>query len=483
MPTPFPVPLFSSFSSSNPPRSPLLLSSSCNLPPVLLSFLFLVQGPALLCGALGVPTVLYYYVPAMFLGKSVTAYLTKKPTVDVDVANFDVAIVDHTDPAAHEFLVSGTEDLPTDFSAVNGWLNLIPEKNYTFPDPSSVPFLAADKKCDSRFVSVEADALTAPLIDDLVAALDALPRPALISCKSGSRATAVARLYAARKLNATSEVVLLAARAKKEAWLNNAKLVAWVTSNLPSESIASSSSSSSPSPPLVMRQLFDKESSTFTYLLADPSSKTALIIDPVDTFADRDVKVAADLGLNLIYGLNTHAHADHVTGTALLRAKLKAAGNSSFKSVISSSSGAKADMKVGHGDRVYFGRRYLEVRFTPGHTEGCACFVLDDESMVFTGDALLINGCGRTDFQGGSAKTLFKSVRENLFVLPDGTAVYPAHNYIGVHSSTIGQEKVHNPRLNMTVKEEEFVRIMADLKLSAPKMLDVAVPKNLNCGV
>ena len=429
-------------------------------------------GPALVCGALGVPSILYCYIPALFVGKGITAYLTKKPTIPVEI-DLD-ALADYTDPAANEFLVSGTEDLPY-FGKVNGWLKLIPEESYSFADPATVPFLDADKKCNSVMVSVEADSLTSPLVDSLIAALDALPRPALISCKSGARATAVARLYAARKLNATSEVVLRAAIAKKEPWTNNEKLVQWIKDNLPKERAEKTG--------LIFRQLFDKESSTYSYLLGDAATKIGLIIDPVDTLADRDVRIATELGLTLSYGLNTHAHADHITGTAVLRTKLKGLGNSDFKSVISESSGAKADKMVGDCERIYFGSRYLEVRFTPGHTAGCACFVLDDESMVFTGDALLIRGCGRTDFQGGSASTLFKSVRENLFVLPDECVVYPAHNYIGVQCSSIGEEKEHNPRLKEGIGEAQFIQIMLDLKLNAPKMLDVAVPKNLNCGV
>jgi sulfur dioxygenase len=231
---------------------------------------------------------------------------------------------------------------------------------------------------------------------------------------------------------------------------------------------------------VIFRQLFDKESSTYTYLLGDPESREAIIIDPVDAHADRDIKVVADLGLDLVYGLNTHAHADHITGTSLLRDKLV---SKRFQSVISEASNAKADVRVKDGDKIYFGKRYIEVLLTPGHTAGCASFVTDDSSKVFTGDTLLIGGCGRTDFQEGSATTLFSSVRERLFTLPDTTTVFPAHDYKGLTCSSIGEEKANNPRLNMKITEAEFVQIMADLKLAHPKMLDVALPKNMSCGV
>jgi len=229
---------------------------------------------------------------------------------------------------------------------------------------------------------------------------------------------------------------------------------------------------------LSLKQLFDKESSTFTYLLWDAGSKEGILIDPVDTQVDRDLKVVAEEGVKLIYGLNTHAHADHITGTGILKTKVDG-----FKSIISKASTAKADVHVEPGDTIEFGGRHVVVRATPGHTAGCICFVTDDETKVFTGDTLLIQGCGRTDFQGGSASDLYDSVHSQLFTLPDECVVYPAHDYKGRFSSKIAAEKENNSRLGGTKTKEEFIEIMGNLNLSYPKKLDVAVPANMRCGV
>jgi sulfur dioxygenase len=171
------------------------------------------------------------------------------------------------------------------------------------------------------------------------------------------------------------------------------------------------------------------------------------------------------------------AHADHITGTGLLKEKVEG-----VRSVISEASGAKADVKIGSGDRIVFGSRYVEARATPGHTEGCFSYVADDESFVLTGDTLLIQGCGRTDFQGGSAETLYESVQQQLFSLPDSTIVYPAHDYKSRTESSIMNEKENNPRLGATKTKDEFIEIMANLNLSYPKKIDVAVPANMRCG-
>lgn len=227
-----------------------------------------------------------------------------------------------------------------------------------------------------------------------------------------------------------------------------------------------------------LKQLFDDESSTYTYLIWDKESKDAILVDPVDVQVDRDIAEAKKLDLKLIYGVNTHAHADHITGTHLLKQKV-----SGLQSVISEASGAKADLKIKHGDKITFGSRSLQVRATPGHTDGCVSFVADDESFVLTGDALLIQGCGRTDFQGGSAEKLFHSVRTQLFTLPGSTVVYPAHDYKGRTSSTIEKEAETNPRLGKKKTKEEFVEIMKNLDLAYPKKIDVAVPANMRCGV
>lgn len=235
---------------------------------------------------------------------------------------------------------------------------------------------------------------------------------------------------------------------------------------------------SSPKAELGFKQLFDDESSTFTYLIWDEKSKDGILVDPVDIQVDRDLKAAAELGVNLVFGINTHAHADHITGTYLLKQKV-----SGLKSIISEASGAAADIKISAGDKIVFGSRCIEARATPGHTAGCLSYVMDDETLVLTGDALLIHGCGRTDFQGGSADTLYASVHSQIFTLPDGCIVYPAHDYKGRTSSTVGDEKANNPRLGATKTKEEFIEIMNNLNLSYPKKIDVAVPANMKCGV
>lgn len=226
---------------------------------------------------------------------------------------------------------------------------------------------------------------------------------------------------------------------------------------------------------ILFRQLFEKESSTYTYLLADPVSKEGIFIDPVDVTADRDAQLAKDLGLKIIYAINTHVHADHITGTRLLREAL------GCKSMLAKVSGGQADLLFEHGDKIHFGSRYITALATPGHTAGCTSFVLDDKSMVFTGDALLVRGCGRTDFQGGSAETLYESVHREILSLPETTIVYPAHDYKGFTSTSVEEEKRLNPRL--TKSKEEFVKIMAGLGLPYPKKIDVAVPANIKCGV
>lgn len=228
---------------------------------------------------------------------------------------------------------------------------------------------------------------------------------------------------------------------------------------------------------LIFRQLFDQQSSTYTYLLADSGRREAVLIDPVFEQARRDAALVKELGLKLAWTLETHVHADHVTGAWLHKQRLGS------RIALSAASGAEgADRTLAHGDRIEFGRRGLEARATPGHTDGCMTYVLDDRSMAFTGDALLIRGCGRTDFQQGSGPTLFRSVREQIFTLPDGCLIYPAHDYCGLTSSSVGEERLFNPRLGAQILEEDFVGYMTHLGLTHPKMMAVAVPANLRCG-
>lgn len=257
-----------------------------------------------------------------------------------------------------------------------------------------------------------------------------------------------------------------------------------ISTTIKLKSQMASYSTSSSSSKLLFRQLFEKESSTYTYLLADAShaEKPAVLIDPVDRTVDRDLSLIQELGLKLVYAMNTHVHADHVTGTGLIKSKVP-----DVKSVISKASGATADLYVEQGDKVRFGDLFLEVRATPGHTLGCLTYVTGDgpdqpqPRMAFTGDTLLIRGCGRTDFQGGSAEKLYKSIHSQIFTLPKDTLLYPAHDYKGFSVSTVGEEMQYNPRL--TKDEETFKNIMANLNLSYPKMIDVAVPANMVCGV
>ncbi len=227
----------------------------------------------------------------------------------------------------------------------------------------------------------------------------------------------------------------------------------------------------------IFRQLFEPESSTYTYLLADGETKEAVLIDPVKETVDRDLKLVEELGLTLTHVLDTHVHADHVTGSGEIRRRTGA------KTVVSARAGADcADVRVDDGDAVRFGKHALEVRATPGHTDGCVTYVLDDSTMAFTGDALLIRGCGRTDFQQGDARKLFRSVTEKIFTLPDDAKLYPGHDYKGRTVTTVAEERAFNPRLAGKT-EDEFVRIMSELKLAPPKKIAVAVPSNRRCGL
>jgi glyoxylase-like metal-dependent hydrolase (beta-lactamase superfamily II)/rhodanese-related sulfurtransferase len=228
---------------------------------------------------------------------------------------------------------------------------------------------------------------------------------------------------------------------------------------------------------MIFRQLLDNESKTYTYLLGDPWSREAAIIDPVLEQFERDTQIIEELGLKLVYSLETHCHADHVTGGGLLRArhgcKTGAAKVAGIKGV---------DIELTDGDALRFGLQALEVRSTPGHTAGCVSYVTADRSKVFTGDALMIRGCGRTDFQEGDPRTLYRSLRDKIFSLPDDTLVYPGHDYKGRTVSSVGEEKAHNPRL-AGKSEDEFAAIMDGLKLAYPRKIDVALPANKKMGI
>jgi sulfur dioxygenase len=228
---------------------------------------------------------------------------------------------------------------------------------------------------------------------------------------------------------------------------------------------------------LLFRQLVDLESSTYSFLLADRGTGDAVLIDPVFEQVRRDAALINELGLTLRWTLDTHVHADHVTAAWLLRERLGS------RIALGARSGARgADLYLKQCDRISFGPRSLAVRETPGHTAGCVSYVLDDESMAFTGDSLLVRGCGRTDFQSGSASALYRAVHEQILTLPDECLLYPAHDYRGITVTSVAEEKALNPRLGGHLSEQDFVGYMQNLGLPHPKKIDVAVPANLECG-
>ncbi|XP_052060966.1 persulfide dioxygenase ETHE1, mitochondrial-like isoform X1 [Mytilus californianus] len=226
----------------------------------------------------------------------------------------------------------------------------------------------------------------------------------------------------------------------------------------------------------IFRQLLDYKSFTYSYILGDPVTKEAIIIDPVIEMVERDARIIKDFGLELKYAVNTHVHADHVTGSGELKKKLP-----TCESMISNVSNAKADVKLSDGDKIDFGSFHLEVRSTPGHTNGCLTYVWHDKGMAFTGDALLVRGCGRTDFQEGNSETLYESVHKQIFSLPSNFRLFPAHDYTGQTVTTVAEEKTLNPRL--TKSKAEFKNIMENLNLPYPKQIDKALPANMVCGL
>lgn len=227
---------------------------------------------------------------------------------------------------------------------------------------------------------------------------------------------------------------------------------------------------------LLFRQLFEKESSTYTYLLADKGTKEAIIIDPVKETVERDHKLIEELGLSLKYILDTHVHADHVTASNDLRKLTKAQVIQGINTKVTC-----ADKLVGEGEVIEFGQFSLKAIETPGHTNGCTSYYLEQEEMVFTGDTLLIRSCGRTDFQQGSSERLYESIQK-LFSLPDTTLVMPAHNYIGLTISSIKEEMQFNEFANTSTPKEKFVEKLDNLQLSLPKKIHIAVPSNMVCG-
>jgi sulfur dioxygenase len=228
---------------------------------------------------------------------------------------------------------------------------------------------------------------------------------------------------------------------------------------------------------LLFRQLFDADTGTFTYLLADVASHEGVLIDSVFEQHHRDLSLIRELGVDLVASIDTHAHADHVTGSWLMHEATGCA--------IGLAAGVGANnvtQPLQHGDRVHFGGRCLEVRSTPGHTDGCISFVLDDQSMAFSGDALLVRGCGRCDFQQGNAHTLWASITQQLFTLPDSCLLYPAHDYTGRTLTSVAEEKAYNARMGGNATERDFVGHMEALKLPHPHRIAEALPGNMRSG-
>lgn len=225
---------------------------------------------------------------------------------------------------------------------------------------------------------------------------------------------------------------------------------------------------------MIFRQLFERKSSTYTYLLAGARNREALVIDPVKEEVPRILQLIEELGLRMVFAIDTHVHADHVTGLGDLRDVVDCA------TIMGAESRADCvSRKVTDGERIRIDGLVLRVVYTPGHTDDSYSFVAEDR--VFTGDTLLIRGTGRTDFQNGDPRAQYHSIFNKLLTLPEETLVYPAHDYKGWTVSTIREERMHNPRLQVA-SEAAYVDLMNGLDLPDPALMDIAVPANLACG-
>jgi len=323
----------------------------------------------------------------------------------------------------------------------------------------------------------------------VLAAMEALPRPLMVQCTSGVRAGAALLLWLARANGKSAESARQLAQDLNLKFYTDCGVCGpvrdWIDQQLPGgkgTSVAVEKDSG-----YVIEQLFDTQgSSTYTYLLGCKATGEAVLVDPVLGMEDRDLTLLDERGFKLKYILNTHCHADHVTsGKAIQKVRPE------VKTMISEASGAKADVLLQDSDCIEFGRYALEAMATPGHTYGCMTYVLRGPTAgsphgrhaalaVFTGDTLLIRGCGRTDFQQGDSATLYESVHQRIFTLPGTTQIYPGHDYRGRNVSSVEEERRFNPRL--TKSRDDFVQLMAELKLPYPKLMDVAVPANLVDG-
>mmetsp|Transcript_2473 Transcript_2473/g.7049 ORF Transcript_2473/g.7049 Transcript_2473/m.7049 type:complete len:414 (-) Transcript_2473:92-1333(-) len=315
-------------------------------------------------------------------------------------------------------------------------------------------------------------------VSEILDALDKMPRPLMLQCTSGNRAGVALLLWLGKKANYSADSAKQFAEDEDlRFWrrcANCGPMREWIVGRLPG---LEGLTTYQPMQGLIFQQLFDPVSSTFTYALGCAETEEAILIDPVLEQKDRDLTTLTDQGLTLKYVVNTHCHADHITSGGVIRKELP-----EVRTVISKASGASADILTEPGDKVDFGKFSIEAIATPGHTDGCTTWLLKGSpSMIFTGDALLIRGCGRTDFQQGSSETLYESVHSKIFTLPDDTLIYPGHDYKGRNVSTVKEEKQFNPRLSKS--KDEFVKIMSELNLPYPGKIDVAVPANMKCGV
>lgn len=230
---------------------------------------------------------------------------------------------------------------------------------------------------------------------------------------------------------------------------------------------------------MIFRQLFEPDSSTYTYLLGCPETRQSVLVDPVLETVDRDLATLQELGFQLAFTLDTHIHADHISSACRLRSLTGCKVAYPAMDRLSC-----ADVGVSEEDPLTVGGITLKPLYTPGHTDTHHCYLVDRGSTlrVFTGDALLIDGCGRTDFQNGNAEALYRSIHRKIFTLPGDTLVYPCHDYRHRHVSTVAQERERNPRLGDSKPLPEFLSIMASLGLPYPKNIDIAVPANRLCG-
>jgi glyoxylase-like metal-dependent hydrolase (beta-lactamase superfamily II)/rhodanese-related sulfurtransferase len=228
---------------------------------------------------------------------------------------------------------------------------------------------------------------------------------------------------------------------------------------------------------MILRQLFDIQSCTYTYILADETSREAVIIDTVFEQIARDFALLRELDLTLLYAIDTHCHADHVTGAWLMQQK-----TGCRIAVARTIGAANVDIALGHKDVISFGQHKLGVRATPGHTDGCLTYVTENHARAFTGDALLIRGCGRSDFQHGDAATLYDSISEQILSLPDHCLIYPGHDYSGRTVSSVAEEKTFNARIGGEANKQDFVGYMDAMQLPHPKHIDVALPANMVSG-